>query len=247
MARPKLRSGPPKKILPTNKLALKRQLEILQASVNLFETTRKPFRFEEIGSLLNMPLTTVQQVRTFFRASGLWQKEGRAGFIPSRPAIEYYHAHQSSPDDAAKKLNPLLNRAWFAEVLRSVLVSGQAQIEKVVNLLLHEAELSADQQGQAKNLLYLMAQTGILEIDGSLIRKGALFPQEKTKPSSGEAKTSKSPPVNSDKGLRVENKTGENNAVEIRISIAPAVLAGWDAEKLQAFFGGIANLLSYAK
>lgn len=232
-------------ILPTENLGFEKQARILSACVNAHSTSKKPVTLEQISGMINMPVGSVRLVSPFFQSIGVWQKIGRQGLIPSSEAGDFYHIHQTSEDQASAwaRLVPLLESGWYMDRIRKSLHSGTVDQKELVSDLMRDGNLKPNQRARVMALLNLLSLAGIIRREAGKIIKGDLlnFPRSYHVDPGPAVSTRINQP---NPAAVVEHRILDNNAVEIRICFTPAMLAGWDSNKLQTFFAGIARLLS---
>src|SRR5690349_12081891 len=106
----------PTKVIPTERLNVRKQLDVLPAVAAASGPNGKPVTNKEVADILKMADTTVSLANFFFTETGLISK-GSNGFVPSADVMSYNRAYEWNPATAANKLAPLLSKTWFAEAL----------------------------------------------------------------------------------------------------------------------------------
>ncbi len=103
--------------LPTERVAVRKQLDLLRAYAITHQTAAQPAKYKEVAAIVKMHENTAQLVAPFFEKIGLLEKVGQQGFSPSADILAFQHAYQWNPDTAAAKLAPALAKTWFAVAL----------------------------------------------------------------------------------------------------------------------------------
>jgi hypothetical protein len=171
-------------ILPTDRLSLTKQLEILRAYGALAETNGGVVTNAAVAKIVDKAETTVSLSNAFFNDVGLIQRTG-AGYAPSSEVIAFCHAHEWDQEKAAHKLAPLLNRTWFAQALIPKLKFRALKYEEAVQALAEACFADKGYLLQLKMLVEYLVVTGIVVNDEGEIRlnrDGVQSQQEPVKP-----------------------------------------------------------------
>src|SRR5436190_11294288 len=82
----------PTKVIPTERLTVKKQLDILRAFAAASGPNGKAVTNKEVADILKMADTSVSLCNYFFTEVGLLTK-GAAGFVPSQDVMSYSRAY----------------------------------------------------------------------------------------------------------------------------------------------------------
>lgn len=161
---PSSRSGPAEQ-LPTDRIAFEKQMRLLQAYATVSNGGQKPVTNEDVAGVVEINASTVSLANAFFVKMGLLTRSGRA-FLPSREVIEFANAMQWEPEEAAKKLAPLLERSWFFEAVRPKLSMRQLSEDEAIGDLGQKAMVGPDYRTQLRMLLAYLVVSGLIRRDG---------------------------------------------------------------------------------
>ena len=166
------RKAPPKagKPLPTTRISLAKQFDLLRAYGASFVSTNRPVKVPEVGVLVNMHPDTVRLANGFFVDVGFLAK-AEAGFVPHADVISFHRAREFSAADAEHRLQPLLRETWFAQAIATRLAfRGTLDESEVITLLADAANATPDHRAQLSLLLAFLETAGIVTRDGTMVR-----------------------------------------------------------------------------
>src|SRR5260221_7620359 len=106
----------PTKVLPTDRMILTKQLNLIRCYGVLSGQTKKPIRALEVAETVKMNADTARLANAFFIDVELLTKTD-SGFIASTDVLNFAHAYEWHQETAAYKPAPTLERTWFDSVL----------------------------------------------------------------------------------------------------------------------------------
>ena len=180
------------KILPTDRLSVAKQLEILRAYGALAESSAGGVTNAAVAKIVDMAATTITLSNAFFNDVGFIQRNVPMGFIISSEVIAFCHAHDWNQEKAPQKLAPLLNKTWFADALIPKLKFRPMKIEDAIQSLAEASFADKSYFVQLRMLVDYLTITGIVLNDNGEIRlnrEGVQPPQDPIKPNTPEDKT----------------------------------------------------------
>lgn len=183
------------KSLPTDRVTVDKQVEIIRAYAAVFAANnRQPVSNEQVGEIVGLSGSTVSQTNSFFTDIGLVSRaDDGTGFIPSAEVIEYNNACQWDLSEARAKLRPLFERTWFYRCLVPRLQLAPQSQATCLALLAGESKAQADHNERLLKLIGFLEVAGIVSISNgniSLVQHRALPIQ----PKPDELKTQTLPP-----------------------------------------------------
>jgi hypothetical protein len=227
-------------------------LDILRGWAAASGPLRKAVTNIEVGKIVNMQPSTVSMNNAFYASVGLLLKS-EGGYAPAEDVMAFLRAYDWNKETAAQKLAPVLSRVWFYEALASKLEFGARPEADCLQDLGDAANAGQDYKSNLKMLLEYLLAVGLVQRDGSLIKKGnggmpaATVPasisvdpaQSTSKSEMGATLSDSSKPVPSLFGT-TEGQVQFNIAVKVNMG----EFATWQADRIAAFFSGIAQVLA---
>jgi hypothetical protein len=235
----------PKKTLPTERIAFPKQLDILRAHAVESNEGEKPATNIRIAAVVKMNHGTVSLANPFFVDSNLLVKSN-GSHLPVREVIEYSRATQWGDEQAGHKLAPRLRDTWFGQrILRRLAFSPVMDEEDALRELAQDASAPPAYRPQVALLLSYLEIAGLIERDGTQIRRG-------DPASSGPQPAALEPeptPVPEHDPLVPPNPLiapqGEGAVTfQIGVQVDLAELRDWDAQRISSFFAGMAQVLA---
>lgn len=235
----------PKKTLPTDRIAFPKQLDILRAHAVLSNEGERVATNIAVGDFVKMSHSTVSLANPFFADVGLLVKSN-GSYLPSREVIEFSRAHQWGDEEAAHKLAPRLRDSWFGQsILKRLSFRSTMDEDEALRQLAQEASAGPNYRAQVVLLLAFLEGGGLIERDGSQVRladRSAASEQ----PTTAERLPAPGPdppnPPNSLVPLTPQPEGGVSFQVGIHVDMEE--LAGWEPERIAAFFAGMAKVLA---
>jgi hypothetical protein len=236
-----------KKTLPTDRLSVPKQLDILRAYGASFESTGAPVTNDAVAEIVELAPTTVSLSNAFLVDVGLIQR-GDAGYTPSPEVVAFCHAFGWDEEKASHKLAPLLIKTWFAQALIPKLKFRPLKSDEALRILAEVSSADKDYTAQLQMLLGFLDLTGIVVCENGEIRLNR---------ETGETEKTITPP-GAEATPTVEQVTtafAQKNATsaglsagainfEIKVNVGMAELSGWSADRITAFFSGVAKVMA---
>jgi hypothetical protein len=236
----------PTKVIPTERLTVKRQLDILRAFTAASGPSGKPVGNKEVAGILKIADTTVSLANNFFIETGLLVK-GANGFVPAPEVVSYSRAYEWNPANAALKLAPLFAKAWFAEALTPKLSFRPMEEAEVIDTLAEVSAAAPDYRANLKLLIEFMEATGLTQREGSMI-KLARSTSDGTSPAPEQITSSERElgPVATRSTVATTFTQPTEGVVQFHVSVKVemAEFANWKPDRISAFFAGIAQVLA---
>lgn len=178
----------PTKALPTDRLPLTRQLEVLRGYVAASSYGEKAVPNRAVASVVGLSESSVSSVNSFLLENGLLVR-GEGGNTPTPEAVAFGRAAEFDPLTAPKQLASVLGRQWAAQLLLPRLAIRPLEESEALQALAIESGSSQDTRPQLKLILELLTLTGLLQRDGSQYRLGTNrdLPEERPKETAVEA------------------------------------------------------------
>lgn len=233
----------PTKTLPTDRITFSKQLEILRAYGALSGTTGNAVvSNNDVADALKMQPSTISLANPFFYSIALLQKT-EGGCIPSSHVVEMHRAKEWTPETATHKLAPAFRESWFGQALIPRLSVAPMTEQDAIAKLADACVATLDYRPQLRMLIDYLASTGLVERDGDQLKiaKSSDFPTVKmTEPV--KAATERDSRSNITTGFAQTPEGAVNFHIAIRVEMAE--FAGWQPQRIAAFFNGIAAVLA---
>lgn len=239
----------PTKVIPTERIKIEKQFDLLRAFVAASGPTGKPVNNKDAAAILNMADTTVSLANNFFVEMGLLTKTGN-GFMPSAEVIGYAQAYDWNPDTAAYKLAPLLSKAWFFEAIAPKLKFSTAGMDEddVIKLLAEASAAAPAYRANLKVIVDFMETTGLVQREGGMVRLARAVPT--TSPSPERPMEGTAPDTREQPTPRASVVTAFSQPTEgvvrfhVSVNVEMAEFANWSPDRISAFFNGVAAVLA---
>lgn len=254
--------GKPKltKILPTDRMTFDKQLHLLRGYAAAYTHFNTPVSGRQVAQVAKLNRNTISTANAFFVDVGLLEKSG-GGFIPSGPTIAFNHAHEWNAETAPQKLAPLLQNSWFAKKLMPLVMMGQLSEEAAIRELAAESTAQPENRTQLRILLDFLEKSGILKREGdsyvrgnTTVRKTDADSQEpeQTAPAASTQQAATEPkemprdtlPRTTTTTTTFHQMTAGAVQFSINLKVDMAEFAGWEPDRITAFFAGIAQVLA---
>ena len=252
---PKTEKKKPTKVLPTGRTTLERQLHLLRAYAAAHISFNEPVSIRQVSGLAKMDRTGISMANGFFVDIGLLEKSG-TGFIPSQATAAFNHAYEWNAETAPHKLAPALQKTWFFQKLVPVLMMGPLSEENAIRELASESSAGPEHKAQLRMILELMERSGVVKREGDSYVKGSLSNKTESVDTKDHSETAphhspmdikevtRESPVRSATTTTFNQMTAGAVQFSINVKVDMAEFAGWEASRITAFFGGIAQVLA---
>src|SRR6266446_7531128 len=162
----------PKRPLPTDRVAVPKQLEILRAWAAGTNAGLKPATAEQIADIVKVAASTVKMLNAFFTDNGILQRVD-GGLLPCPEVVSFNHTHQWTPETAQTKLAPVVEATWFSSALLPRLSFGPIKREEAVAVLSEAVSAGKDYEGQLGVIIEFMETVGTIVKENGSIRAAA--------------------------------------------------------------------------
>lgn len=246
----------PAKVLPTDRIAFLKQLELLRAYAAAYGSTQKPVTNEEIAKITNLHTSTASLGNTFFASVGLLKKVD-PGYVPSAEVLNFARAYEWDKQTAAHKLAPLIVGSWFATAVIPTLRVRPMEEKEAIAAIADVAAVGPGHAGHVRTLLQYLETTGIVGRQGKQLVVGAVAspsaPRSEGNGSDGDGGAGGgTTPVREPKP-RLGGAPGpapvEGGAISYDVSIRVRMddMSGWSPERISRFFTGLAQVIAAGK
>lgn len=242
----------PTKFLPSERITFNRQLDILRGWAAASGPLRKAVTNVEVAKIVNMQPSTVSMNNAFYASVGLLSK-AEGGYAPAEDVMAFLRAYDWNKETAAQKLAPVLSKAWFYEALASKLEFGARPEADCLQDLGDAANAGQDYKNNLKMLLEYLLAVGLVQRDGGLIKKGGTNMATSAASATVSGETSPQT-LKSEMGAMVQEPSKITPSLfgttegQVQFNIAVKVnmseFATWQADRIAAFFSGIAQVLA---
>jgi hypothetical protein len=235
----------PTKVLPTDRIAYPKQLDLLKAYASKFSNTQRAVTNAEVAEIIQMNISTVSLANPFFSNVGLLTKlEG--GYQPSNEVMAYFRADQWDKDSSAKKLAPVLREQWFSQAILPTLALRSMTEQETLRLLSDACNAGPNYKPQLKVLLSYLESAGIIAREGdqvAIVKNLSVSIGESMRQSDSANAPSPSP---SKPTIQTEFTQSPQGGVDFNVSIHVDMkeFAGWQPDRISKFFSGIAEVLA---
>lgn len=245
-------SEKPVRVLPTDRIGFQKQLNILRAFAAVASQGNKLVTNPEAAKLAQLHPSTTLLALPFFADVGLLEKQG-AGYVPAPEVIAFHRAHSWSPEKAPEKLAPLLRKTWFAQALVPNLQMKAIRERDAINELGSLAAAGPKHQTQVRMLLDYLQVSGVVRRDGDLLKDagGGHGQDGEVQPLAKQDATGRSEQVVTEQPRQTATiSTAFAQAAEgivhfhVEVRVDMKEFAGWQPERISAFFSGIAQVLA---
>lgn len=235
----------PRKALPTTRIAFSKQLDILRAYAAASGPTRKSVTNSDIEDIIKMKASTISLGNAFFDDTGLLQRTDK-GFVPSQELMNFHRAYEWAPDNAAQKLAPLIEKTWFAQELLPKLSFGVISEQEAISDLADAAHASPEHEHQLQFLLEYLAAAGLIIKDGGQVRIARQSPSAEKSTAQPTATEREPAQQSSRSSVATAFMQPTEGTVQFHISVKVDMkeFSGWQADRIAAFFSGIAQVLA---
>lgn len=245
----KSKRAKPNRPLPTSRIAFSKQLDLLRGYAAGSGWGSKVVSLRAIADIVGMHADTISLANAFFTDIGFLQRSD-GGFLPSADVVSFARAHEWNPDTAAHKLAPSLTETWFAQELLPKVGFGPLDEEKALTDLAEAVSVGPTYKKQLGLLLEYLEVARLIERDGSIIRKPVGRSLSDDAPAMNQrvpttTTESKEPPA-ARPAVSTTFAQHQEGVVQFHVSVKVDMkeFSDWQADRITAFFGGIAQVLA---
>jgi hypothetical protein len=236
-----------KEALPTAKLQTETQLGLVRAWVIATDNGQTPATNGDVANISHRASVNIAAANAFFEAAGLLSGGSRSR-LATAESVDYLRAHEFGAPDAAHRLAPALQKAWFWKELGPALQMQPIPKQEAVLRLAQRASARTEHVGQLNMILEWMETVGLVRFDGQMIHR-CLTPPPLTLDDAVAAPVA-APPMPDQPGRTsggpVQESTTKPNGINfsVDISVDMTEMAAWEADRIQAFFLGLSAVIS---
>jgi hypothetical protein len=239
----------PTKNLPTGRISLQKQIEILRAYAASSEPEGRAVSNADVGEVVGMAANTVSLANAFFTSTGLLERT-EDGYIPSAEVMNFFRAYPWDPEVAPHKLRPLIEKAWFSLALLPKLRFRQMEEKEAISDLAEIAQAGPEYKAQLALLLDFMATAGMIVKENNTIRLISSETEEVQPPppnpsANGDGETqTQDMPLNPEFSTSFAKNGGGIIQLAINVNVDMQEVSKWSSDRISAFFRGIAMVLA---
>ena len=237
-------SKKPTKNFPTTRVAFEKQCDLLRGWVAASGSAGRPTTNRAVAAIVKMAQPTVSLANAFFIENGFLQKS-EGGLVPAPEVKSYARFSEFSPESAGHKLAPLLEKSWFYQALHPHLRFGQMNKRDALATLADESHAGSAYLGRLRVILDYLELAGLIHSEGDLITTVSSetreFPPQEP-PVAQKAQSVRGAHIPSTAVVPQSTEGAVNFHVDVRVDMSE--LAGWSADRITAFFSGIAQVLA---
>jgi len=186
------------KPLPTTRIGLAKQFEILRAYGALFVAENRSVKPAGVASVVDMHPDTVRLTNSFFLDCGLLQKADAGGFLPHGDVIAFARAHEWKTPNPEHKLQPVLSQTWFGKAISTRLsFRGSMEETEVIGILAEAANATPAHLQPLLMVIGFMEVAGLLTREGNMVRAVRQEPKSQDADRLGDQKPPQPPPADS--------------------------------------------------
>jgi len=156
-------------VIPTSRLTLPKQVEIIRAYGAAFDVSKGPVGIEEVVKFVGMAAATVSQTNAFLQEVGIVRKDGRR-FIPASEVMAMNRLYEVNKEKALSKLAPLFEKTWFGTLVIPKLKFRPMAEEDLVHQLFEVATAETQHLQQIRMLIDYLVLVGLVERDGANLK-----------------------------------------------------------------------------
>jgi hypothetical protein len=198
--------------------------------------------------MIGMAPETISLCNAFFNSIGLITKAD-GGWILSPEVLAFFRAYEWNKDTAGYKLGPLLSASWFGRALLPTLAFRAMREDEAINVLAAEVAASPEYERHLRLLLEYLEAGGVILREGGMVKQRTALVQPEQMEAPEPVKTS-DPGIEQSPQRPPRVATGFSQMAEgamrfhVSFNVDMSEMANWRADRISAFFGGIAQVLA---
>jgi hypothetical protein len=243
----------PTRALPTDRVQLSKQLNLLRAYAAVSGQSGKPVSSAEVANVAKLNTSTISLCNGFFADVGFIEKAPNGQYVPSPEVVSFLRAFAWSPETAPQKLAPRLRDAWFMRRLQPKLAMGGLDEDEAIRELGDEANADPRYTNSLRLIIDYLETTGLVRRDGNFLRavdpavgrssETENVPREAATPGSfsgGDVTNTRTSAITTAFAQPTEGVV----QFHISVKVDMAEFSDWSPDRITAFFGGIAQVLA---
>jgi len=195
-----------------------------------------------------MAATTVSLCSAFFKDVGLLNRTSEGQLTPAQEVFDFNRAYEWSPQTAASKLAPLLERAWFGDHLLPRTRFGALTQEQAITELAAAAGAAPVYRPNLLILLDLLEAAGLITRENGQVRSPSpASGQPPSQPAEQSDNEDVRDPPTRDSTPRLATAFSQQEGVvqfHVSVKVNMSEFAGWHPDRISSFFAGIAQVLA---
>jgi hypothetical protein len=239
----------PTKILPTDRIGVPKQLDMLRAYAAVSNSGAKPAPVNEVAVVLKTAASSVSLANAFLASINLITRSDAGSYTPCPEVVSFFRAYEWDKETASHKLAPVLREAWFWKSLQPRLAYAAIEEEQAISVLAEAAAAAPEYKKELRTIIEFLVAGGVVRREGSQIKMAAKeVPTEhtpvkpETKPVAVEPVVVKPNPGDVRTGFVASPAGGVSFNVNVNVDMAE--FANWRPDRIQAFFRGMAEVLA---
>jgi hypothetical protein len=237
----------PTKTLPTDRLNVTRQLDILRAYAAASANGTRPATVGEVAEIVKMSAATIQLAHPFLASLNLITRTGTGAYTVSAEALSFLNAYEWDKETASHKLGPVMRNTWFGQALLSRITFGPIDEKNAIAVLAEACSAPPEYEKELRSVIEFMAASGLVLRENGQVRPRPTMtaPAEPVQAQPRiEEPREKEPSVKASRlNTSVESTPGKFN-LNISVEVDMAEFSTWRPERIQAFFRGVAEVLA---
>jgi hypothetical protein len=235
------------KKLPTFRAGVAKQFDALRAYALLSENGAKAVHYSKVAEVIDVHEANTSSMNPFFLEAGFIEKRDN-GYAPTPPVLEYHRQYSWNQETAAQKLAPIIANSWFGQALGNRLQFRSMSDDDAIEMLAGECNAGPEARPQLRMLLEYSEASGILDrANGQISAPPAGRAAAEPKPSPVQEKppaetATSSHPSRSSAHAALPMQDGISLNIQFQVSLAE--MRDWSADRIAAFFAGIAQVLA---
>jgi hypothetical protein len=239
------------KILPTDRMAFPKQLDVLRAYAAIHASTSKVVTNHEVAAMLKPKLqpSTISMANPFLASIGLLEK-AEGGYTPSSEVCAFLRAYEWNSETAAHQLAPLLKTSWFGQAILPMVTFSSISEKEAIEKLGQASSAGPEYRVQIRCLLEYLSASGLIDREGGQLKsvKPTALAVDGSVKNGRLAETGSAPPVEPAESARINTGFAQSpeGAIQFHISIRVGMseFGGWAPDRIAAFMSGIAQILA---
>lgn len=234
--------------LPTYRAGFAKHMDCLRAYAVLSEGGTKAVHYVKIADIIKLHEANVSSMNPFFQECGFIEKQA-GGYVPHAAVVEYNRAHQWNPENAAEKLGGLVLASWFGQALSQRLQFRPMTEDEAIEMLAAECNAGPEMKGQLRMLIEFAEASGVVRREGGQLFALRGTPVAQTEPVvlstiASPRVTPESFPAPAAAASQAASPAGGAINFQVSVNVDLAQMKGWSADRIAAFFAGIAQVLA---
>ena len=238
------REPKPTKVLPTNRVAIAKQFEIIRAFGACAGSERKAVSNIEVSRIVALHNATVGLLTPFLVDIGLISRVGN-GLMPCEEVVDCAGAHEWNAESAFHRVAPILRRTWFFAKLEPKLRFRPLTKNEAIQELSIASSAGPSYRNHLETLLDYLEKAGLVSQEGDQVRlmrvNDAVSESERYMPKDDPT------PDSAFRGTVSTSFASQPAGVvafNISVKVDMAEMSTWEPTRITAFFAGIAQVLA---